>query len=138
MAQRDSQYWLWVIRPEYYDEVEPATSWSCHKNTKEGDLILMWRAKKKHDIAFLLQATSDPVPDPNWGHVCEYKVLYEFKNPVTIKDLRESDAFFRGWSAYSGNFQRNSFIIQALYWDRLNEIAAEKDPEYNEFLDKKI
>lgn len=135
MSQNEPQFWLWVIRPEYYDQVEPATSWSCHKDTKEGDLIFMWRAKKKHDIAYLLQAASDSVPDSQWDYVCEYRVLYEFKNPLDIKDLRENDAFFRGWRAYSGNFQGRSFGIPIAYWNRLNQLALKKDPEYKSVLE---
>ena len=87
MSQKEPQYWLWVIRPEYYDQVESATGWSCHKDTKKGDQILMWRAKKKHDIAYLLQATSNSEPDPKWDYMCEYQVLHAFKNPVDIKRL---------------------------------------------------
>jgi hypothetical protein len=57
-------------------------------------------------------------------------MLYEFKNPVIIKDLRDNDAYFRDWGAYSGNFQRNSFEIPLKYWEKLNQIALEKNPEY--------
>jgi 5-methylcytosine-specific restriction endonuclease McrBC GTP-binding regulatory subunit McrB len=135
MAQNEQQYWLWVIRPEYYDQVEPATSWSCHKDTKKGDLILMWRAKKKHDIAYLLQATSDSTADPEWDYTCEYRVLYTFKNPVDMKDLRKNDALFREWRAYSGNFQGRSFGIPTTIWDRLNQIAVTKEPEYKNVID---
>jgi len=135
MPQNEPQYWLWVIRPEYYDQVEPASSWSCHKDTKKGDLILMWRAKKKHDIAYLLQASNDSTPDSQWDYVCDYRILYEFKHPINIKDLRDEDSFFRGWRAYSGNFQGRSFGIPIAYWNRLNQIALGKEPEYKNVLD---
>lgn len=135
VAQNEQQYWLWVIRPEYFNQVEPATSWSCHKDTKKGDLILMWRAKRKHDIAYLLQATSDSVPDPKWDHMCDYHVLYAFKKPVDMKDLRKNDAIFREWPAYSGNFQGRSFGIPTTIWDRLNQIAVTKEPEYKNIID---
>lgn len=135
MTQNDSQYWLWVIRPEYYDQVEPATSWSCHKDTRKGDLVLMWMAKKRHDISYLLQATSDSTPDPQWNYSCEYQVLYKFKNPINIKDLRIEDAFFKNWPAYSRNFQGSSFRIPSIFWNRLNHIALEKDPEYKYTID---
>jgi hypothetical protein len=112
MSQKEPPYWLWVIRPEYYDQVEPATSWSCHKDTKEGDLIPMGRAKKKNDIAYLLQATSDSAPNPEWDYACEYRVLYAFKNPVDIKDLSKNDALFREWRAYSGIFKEGALGYQ--------------------------
>ena len=135
MPNNEPQYWLWVIRPEYYDQVESASGWSCHKNTKKGDLIFMWRAKKKHDIAYLLRASSDSAPDSSWDYACDYRVLYEFKNPVDLKDLRTDDSFFKGWPAYSGNFQGRSFKIPIIYWNRLNQIALGKEPEYKKALD---
>jgi len=134
MPRREIKYWLWVMRPKYFDQVEPATSWSCHKDTKKGDLIFIWRAKKNHDIAYLVQAESDSVPHANWNYSCKYKILYKFKNPINIKDLKANDTFFQGWKAYSGNFQGSSFIIPPNYWEALNEIALKKDSEYNEFL----
>ena len=91
--------------------------------------------KKKHDIAYLLQASSDSTPDHQWIMHVTIIVLYKFKNSVDIKDLREDDAFFRGWRAYSGNFQGRSFGITTTYWNRLNQIALEKEPEYKKVLD---
>jgi len=136
MPNNEPQYWLWVIRPEYYDQVESASGWSCDKDTKKGDLIFMWRAKKKHDIAYLLRASSDSAPDSSWDYACDYRVLYEFKNRVDLKDLRTDDSFFKGWPAYSGNFQGRSFKIPIIYWNRINQIALEKEPEYKKALDK--
>lgn len=135
MPNNELHHWLWVIRPEYYDQVESSSGWSCHKDTRKGDLILMWRAKKKHDIAFLLQATSDSVPDPEWDYSCEYRVLYSFNNPVTIKDLKREDSFFKGWRAYSGNFQGRSFEIPESFWNRLNQLALIKNQQYKKVLD---
>ena len=135
MPNNELHHWLWVIRPEYYDQVESSSGWSCHKDTRKGDLILMWRAKKKHDIAFLLQATSDSVPDPKWDYSCEYQVLYSFNDPVNIKDLKRDDGFFKGWRAYSGNFQGRSFEIPESFWNRLNQLALIKNPQYKKVLD---
>jgi len=95
----------------------------------------MWMAKKRHDISYLLQATSDSTPDPQWNYSCEYQVLYKFKNPINIKDLRIEDAFFKNWPAYSRNFQGSSFRIHSIFWNRLNHIALEKDPEYKYTID---
>jgi len=135
MPNNELHHWLWVIRPEYYDQVESSTGWSCHKDTRKGDFILMWRAKKKHDIAFLLQATSDSVPDPEWDYSCEYRVLYSFNNPVDIKDLKKEDGFFKGWRAYSGNFQGRSFEIPETFWNKLNQLSMIKNPQYKKVLD---
>lgn len=97
----ERQYWLWVTKPQYYldkdgserSELDPSSgedlwgSWTCHKDTKKGDLALLWRSRKylrskkylrtflapkevklfldnitvgpKSDIAYLFQAQSD-------------------------------------------------------------------------------
>lgn len=97
----ERQYWLWVTRPKHYldddgserSELDPSSgedlwgSWTCHKNTKKGDLALLWRSTKylrskkylrtflspkdvklyldnitigpESDIAYLFQAKSD-------------------------------------------------------------------------------
>lgn len=67
-------YWVWITKPEFYlnadgEERECLTPdpkqdhdfgwWTCHKETKMGDLALLYRTKPKSDIAFLLEAKSD-------------------------------------------------------------------------------
>jgi hypothetical protein len=69
-ATKARQYWLWVTRPEYYldelgndrDDLDPESGidpesapdcsgwWTCHKNTKIGDLIHLYRSRLKKDI----------------------------------------------------------------------------------------
>jgi len=135
--ERERQYWLWVTRPEYYHSVGSFGGWSCHKNTKQGDLAFLWRAKGKSDIGFLLQAESDAIPDKEWGHSCDYKTLYVFKNPVNIKDLR-ADSYFDEWSPLKRNLQGKAFEIQENYWNRLNQIAIRKEPDYNEIISPRL
>ena len=133
LESNSRQYWLWVTRPEYYDSVGSYGGWSCHGDTKKGDLIFLWRAKGKSDIGFLLQAESDAVPDKEWGHSCDYKTLYVFKNPVSIKDLR-ADSYFNDWSPLKRNLQGKAFEIQENYWIRLNQIAVRKDSDYEKII----
>ncbi|MEI2761468.1 hypothetical protein [Methanothrix soehngenii] len=33
--------------------------WTCHRDTKKGDLIFLWRTSPKKDIGYLIQAESD-------------------------------------------------------------------------------
>jgi len=127
------KYWLWVTRPEYYDSVGSFGGWSCHKDTKQGDFAFLWRAKGKSDIGHLLQAESDAAPDEEWGHSCDYKTLYVFKNPVNIKDLR-ADSYFNDWSPLKRNLQGKVFEIQENYWKRLNQIAIIKNPDYKDII----
>ena len=130
MNNSDRQYWLWVTHPEHYDSVGLSGSWSCHKDTKKGDLAFLYRAKGKSDINHLLQVESDAVPDDRWGNSCQYKTLYKFKNPITLEDLKKNKEDFKDWGAYSGNFQRSNFDIPLNNWEKLNQIAISKNPEY--------
>jgi len=98
---------------------------------------LLWRAKGKSDIGYLLQAESDAVPDDEWGHSCEYRTLYVFKNPVNIKDLR-ADSYFNEWSPLKINLQGRVFMIQEKYWNRLNQIAIRKDSDYKDIISPRL
>ena len=92
------QYWLWVTRPEYYldengrdrEDLDPASGidsdgwWTCHRDTKRGDLVFLWRSSPKKDIGYLIQSESDAysIADDNthgWDYACDYQVLYKFK-----------------------------------------------------------
>lgn len=68
--------WLWVTRPEYYEDddgndradLEPGGGyvpddwWTCSKHTKFGDLVLLYRSRKRKDIAYLIKTKSDAYP----------------------------------------------------------------------------
>lgn len=151
--QRDEQqHWLWVTRPEYYlDEngkdredldpgwYDPDSWWTCHKDTKEGDLAFLWRAKLKRDIGYLIRAESDAYrfhdaddkSNKGWIYRCNFRVLYKFRNTITAKELR-NDSFFYDWSPLKINFQGSVFRIKEPYWDRINQIALAKNPDYDE------
>ena len=143
VQENEQKFWLWVAKPEYYEsnDLEPGLdsygTWSCHRDTKKGDLVFLWRTSPKKDIGYLIRAESEAEPDPDWGHICEYKPLYKFKNPVTIKDLHDNSDF-HDWGAYRGHFQRKSFIIPLKHWAKINLIASEKNPGYREFFEKNV
>jgi len=132
-------YWLWVTRPEYYleedgtdrKELEPGTKigWSCAKDTKKGDLILLYRTKPKMDIKYLIEADSDAGPDDNWKYFCDCSVLYKFSNAITLAELRENEAF-REWNALKLSFNRKAFRLQRNYWEMLNQMLKLKNPGY--------
>jgi len=89
-------YWLWVTGPQYYlgsggsdrvdlepaDEYVPDGWWTCHRDTRKGDLIMLYRKKPKMDIAYLFQARSnassllhDTSAEPGWKYGCDYDVI---------------------------------------------------------------
>ena len=153
MNEIERQYWLWVTRPDYYLEddgsdreiLDPTHSadaggwWTCHKDTKRGDLIFLWRTSPKKDIGYLIQAESDAYSiaddnDQGWDYGCDYEVLYKFENPVHIKDLRISPSFDE-WGPLKGSFQKTTFKISLEYWNKLNNLAANKNPGYQEIIE---
>lgn len=71
----EKRFWVWVTGPQYYwdeqgkdrRELDPKakpseridTWWTCHRDTKPGDLVLLYRTRPKGDIAYLLEARSN-------------------------------------------------------------------------------
>ncbi len=70
----DRKAWVWVTKKEYYldengrdtETLDPASGygsdgswWTCHVDTKPGDLVVLYRTAPKSDIAYLLRASSD-------------------------------------------------------------------------------
>ena len=154
MIERDRQYWLWVARPDVYldedgndrEDLDPNSGvdsdgwWTCHKDTKKGDLVLLWRTSPKKDIGYLIQAESDAysIVDDNehgWEYGCDHQMLYKFDHPINVKDLR-NDPYFDEWGPLRCSFQRSSFGIAKNYWDKLNQSAAYKNPGYLDFIEQ--
>jgi len=64
---------LWVSGPDYYldedgeerSDLDPEQGyesdgwWTCHRETKNGDLVLIYRSQIKKDLAYLIEARSD-------------------------------------------------------------------------------
>ena len=148
MAQSNRQYWLWVSTPEYYEEydgsdrecLEPdvyCDGWTCHKNTKKGDIILLYRAKKKKDFAHVIRAEEDAYSAPTdyrtsgkgWAYSCGCRTVVKLKHPITLQDLRKQKSFFWAqWSAYRVSFMGTAFEIPSNVWEELISIAKQKNP----------
>ena len=151
--QNERQYWLWVTRPEYYldedgddrEDLDPGSGvdsdgwWTCNRDTKRGDLVLLWRTMPKSDIGYLIQAESDAysIVEENikgWDYGCDYQVLYKFENPVTVKDLRNSP-YFEDWGPLRCSFEHSNFRINPEYWTKLNELIGAKNNGYITFIE---
>ena len=155
LAMPNRKYWLWVTKPEYYLEddgtdrevldpshgIESDGWWTCHKTTQKGDLIFLWRTTPKKDIGYLMQAESnaysisDQAYIQSWDYGCDYHSLYKFQNSVKIDDLHKNP-IFENWGAYNGRFQRRVFEIPFEIWQKLNQIAISKNPEYKQVIEK--
>ncbi len=152
---KNRKYWVWVTRPKYYlDELgndreylDPKNNtdidgwWTCHKETKKGDLILLYRSAIKRDIGYLIQAKSDAyfIGDDNyaveqgWDYGCDYEVFYKFRNPLTLNEIR-GNPYLQDWSAYRANFRRRVYEIPINHWKRLNQILTDKNKSYERLL----
>lgn len=114
LEPNERQYWLWVTRPDIYldedgndrEDLDPNSGvdsdgwWTCNKDTKKGDLVLLWRTSPKKDIGYLIQAESDAYSiaednDRGWEYGCDHQMLYKFYDPINIKELRNDPYLFR-------------------------------------------
>jgi hypothetical protein len=153
-VEKPHKYWLWVTSNEIANraDLSPSrdirTGWTCDKETEPGDLVLLYCTsrgrdiKKSHKSAFcyLIQTKTKAYDggakwqhwrDEGWKWACDYQVLYEFENPVRFKDLKQRDSEFKEWEAYKrNNFQGMCFSVPEDTWDKLDQMASEKNPGY--------
>lgn len=134
-------HWLWVTGPQYYAEadgsdradLDPESDyesdgwWTCHKDTREGDQVLLYRTTPRKDIAYLIQARSDaysllqnPAAEPSWDYGCDYEVIEKFADPMGIVEIK-ADSALESWNAKNGRFQRRVFRVQPEIWEHLIE-----------------
>ena len=122
--------------------------WTCDERTEPEDLVLLYCTSKgrtvkgshKSAFCYLVQAKTKAYDggekwphwrDQGWKWACDYKILYEFGNPVGFKDLKQRDSEFKSWKAYIRSFQGTSFDIPEDIWNRLDQMASEKNPGYS-------
>jgi predicted RNA-binding protein with PUA-like domain len=156
MASRKtkSNYWVWVTSPEYYldlygnerSDLDPDNkgskyqNWTCHRDTKRGDLILLYRSRLNKDVGYLIQATSDAERSTNksdkekgWEYFCNCASVYKFQNPLILEDIR-SDPYLADWTANRENFQKMVYQISSPDWKRLSSVLAIQNRGYKTFL----
>jgi hypothetical protein len=152
--------WVWAARPRYVlerdgteredlqpvDDVTPQDYsdqtgwWTCHPDTKLGNLSVIYRSEGKtdpgygirgpKDLRHICLATSDAFPladDPLAGefsehHGCRYVVVGGFDPPIGIDDLR-ADSVTQAWSALRAGFVRSSMLMSEQVWRRLIEMS---------------
>lgn len=160
--RKEPWYWQWSTKAEYFLEPNgeerkdlepgaishPGDWWTCHKDTRAGDLILLYRAGKKgrktfQDIKYLILATSDAYSvtddeyafEHGWTYGCDYDVLFKFKNPLTLNEIR-GEPFLDDWNAFRALFHLSAYKTEPRHWNKINELLAEKNPDYKAFLEK--
>jgi len=145
--------WLWVTTPEFFQEEDGSSRlavgpsegwWTCARDTRAGDLVLLYRAKTRRDIAYLILATTDAFSiydDPfaqerGWQWACEYDVLYEFVDPIPLSALRNNQQFW-GWGPLRSNLQGRAFRIDPPIWEALLDLALPSNPGLADFVGRK-
>ncbi len=130
--ERDRAYWVWVTRPEYYldadgtprDDLDPVLSpglsadgwWTCHEETRAGDLALLYRTGPMSDVAYVLEATSGA------------RLLGRTKDDDVIswtrfvRLVREADAIWP--DDYADDDQYDSFVEELAVIERQRDVVA--------------
>jgi predicted RNA-binding protein with PUA-like domain len=138
---------VWVTGPDYYlDEdgaerqdldpghgYEPGGWWTCHRETEQGDLVLLYRARLKKDLAYLIETRSaaysildDPGAKPGWDYGCDWEIIEKFPNPLTLGEMR-SDPVLKDWGVLRANFRRRVYEITPDIWNHLlDRLAVDK------------
>jgi predicted RNA-binding protein with PUA-like domain len=127
-------HWVWVVGPDCYLDDDggehpklapgaPAMRWACHRDTRPGDLAVLYRSQRAKDLAYLLRATSDPAYEPGprpWN--CAAEVVERLEHPVPLADLR-ADPVTATWPALRASFVRTGAPVPDDVWDRLIEMS---------------
>ncbi|MFC5064979.1 EVE domain-containing protein [Actinomycetospora atypica] len=128
-------HWVWVVGPDCYldddggehPKLAPGAErmrWACHRDTRRGDLAVLYRSRRAKDVAYLLRVTSDAVhedvPARPWN--CEAEVVERFDPPVPLADLR-ADPVTATWPALRASFVRTGAPVPDEVWERLMELA---------------
>jgi hypothetical protein len=152
--------WVWVSGPQYtfeadgkaprwllpVEEVLPEHFdddngwWTCHPDTKAGDLAVLYRSGAENDpgyvprygpkdVSHVLLATSDAfalADDPLVGefadkHGCCFVTLAEFSPPIGIRTLR-ADRVLASWPALRAGFVRSASPMPEEVWRRLVQL----------------
>jgi hypothetical protein len=144
VPRRGSGLWLWVAGPDYYLDADghdrrglepdigfvPQGWWTCAPATKAGDLVFLYRSKRRKDIAHFLVARSDaevldlPQSPFHGKTVCQYEVIAKFNRPATFATI-SADPVLQDWAAVKLRFVKSYFPIPDREWVRLLELLGE-------------
>ncbi len=158
--------WVWVSGPQYTFEVDGTPRralfpveevlpehydddngwWTCHPDTKAGDLAVLYRSGAENeagqlprhgpkDICQVVLATSDAfalADDPlaaefSDKHGCRFVSLAEFSPPIEIRTLRE-DPVLAAWPALRAGFVKSASPMPEEVWRRLVDVDRTRRP----------
>ncbi|WP_433803389.1 hypothetical protein [Actinomycetospora sp. CA-084318] len=139
-----TQHWVWVTGPDYYldedgnenPELDPDRGystddwWTCHKDTRAGDLVLLYRSTVKKDVAYLIRTTTDAHPldeaqvqEFGRGHQCGFEVLQRLPRPIPLAEMK-ADPVVATWPALRAAFVKSAWAVPDDVWARILELAG--------------
>ena len=93
------QRWLWVTLPETYTSqpfrVGDEFTWTCHRDSRPGDIAVLYRADLFKDFSHLFRIDSDPYDDPDiaaeFGDVlaCDCTLVAALQRSITLPEVRD-------------------------------------------------
>lgn len=129
---RDRSYWLWSTHPleERIEALTPGRRgwWTCHEDTKQGDLVAVYLSSPIRQIAYIVEASSDAYLntggewDGDWA--CEFHSLIQFAQPLSIGDMKADRMLASEFTALRGNFQRRAYEIPDDVWNHLTGVLT--------------
>jgi hypothetical protein len=103
--------WLWVTRDDTMAPVDGyPDAWTCHEDTLDGDVALLYWTTPFQNIRHVFKVRSDAYYDSQLKaefapeYTCDVAVVGEFREPITIADMR-ADATLVRWPALQVGFQ---------------------------------
>lgn len=151
--ERAAHYWVWVARPDYYlnddDEdrrdLEPGRSyeqgapWTCHKDTKDGDLVLLYRSRLRQDIDYRFRFAPTRIGFAMLMRSAKGGITGAItrcwrSSPIL---LLRADPTLADWGALRANFRRRVYPIPEDIWNRLTAQLADdrrriRPPRFNQ------
>ena len=119
------QRWLWITRPEVYTtkplRVHERFTWTCHADSRPGDIALLYRAELFQDFSHVFRIESDPRHYPDLAAEfgsdtgCDCVLIAVLQCPVILAKIRKDTVLSR-WPAALANCQGSAFPLEPLYW----------------------
>ena len=134
-----ARVWIYVVGGKHHRDLATLDSvgfeeWRANKNTKRGDLILMYRSRPFSDIAYVLVAGSDPYETEQtryWDWKYGIRITGGFRLPrvITLKEMQH-DPKLKGWSFcrhQQGIMDRKTDVTKdRRVWNRMREMLEER------------
>lgn len=119
-------------RPRSGPGYEPGGWWTCHRDTGEGDLVLLYRSQRRKDLAYLIETRSNAyslledqhAAEQGWDYGCDFEVIEKFRQPLGLAEMR-ADPALEDWGALRAGFRRRVYAIPADTWNHLLERLSE-------------